>query len=80
MESIAVLIPFVALSIPIVAIVLSHKRNTQNNKIKELELQKQILELEVEKQNGRVKLLEEENKKYDKIIYENMNLNNIPKS
>jgi hypothetical protein len=80
MQSIGVLIPFVALAIPIVAIVLSHKRKTQDNKIKELELQKEILELEVEKQNGKVKLLEEENKKYDKIIYENINVDNIPKN
>lgn len=66
------LVPFVALSIPIVAIVLSHRQKSQNGKIKELELKKQILQLEIEKQNGMVKLLEEENKKYDKIIYENM--------
>jgi hypothetical protein len=40
-------------------------------KTRELELQKEILELEIEKQNGQVKLLEEENKKYDKLINEN---------
>jgi hypothetical protein len=72
MGDITVLLPFVALAIPIVAIVLSHKRKTQDNRIRELKLQKEILELEVEKQNGKVKLLEEENKKYDKIIFENM--------
>jgi predicted kinase len=64
------LIPFVALSIPIVAIALSYRQKTQKNKIRELELQKEIIELEIEKQNGKVKLLEEENKKYDKIISE----------
>jgi predicted kinase len=64
------LIPFVALSIPIVAITLSYRQKTQKNKIRELELQKEIIELEIEKQNGKVKLLEEENKKYDKIINE----------
>ena len=68
---ISVLVPLTALSIPIVAIVLSHRRKTQNNRIRELELQKEILKLELEKQNGKVKLLEEENKKYDKIIFEN---------
>jgi hypothetical protein len=51
-----------------VAITLSYKQKNQKNKIKELELQKEILELEIEKQNGQVKLLEEENKKYDKMI------------
>ncbi|MDR3019637.1 MAG: hypothetical protein LBU66_01895, partial [Treponema sp.] len=74
---IGVLIPLTALSIPIVALVLSHRRKTQNNKIKELELQREILHLEVDKQNGKIKLLEEENKKYDKIIYENIENNLI---
>jgi hypothetical protein len=73
------LIPLVALAIPIIAIVLSHNRKTQDTRIKELELQKEILQLEVEKQNGMVKMLEEENKKYDKIIYENIDPNKTPK-
>jgi hypothetical protein len=64
------LLPFAALSIPIVAITLSYRQKTQKNKIRELELQKEIMELEIEKQNGKVKLLEEENKKYDNIINE----------
>jgi hypothetical protein len=70
LQYIGVLIPFVALSIPIVAIILSYKQKTQKNRIREFELQKEILELEIEKQNSKVKLLEEENKKYDKIINE----------
>jgi len=70
MAYLGILIPFVALSIPIVAIVLSYKQKTHNTKIKELELQKEILQLEIEKQNGSIKLLEEENKKYDRIINE----------
>ncbi|MDR0598334.1 MAG: hypothetical protein LBG14_07495 [Treponema sp.] len=72
LEYIGILIPFVALSIPIVAITLSYKQQTQKNKLRELELQKEIMELEIEKQNGAVKLLEEENKKYDKIINEEL--------
>jgi hypothetical protein len=70
MFPIATLVPLVALSIPIIAIVLSHNRKTQDTRLKEMELQKDILKLEIEKQNGMVKLLEEENKKYDKIIFE----------
>jgi hypothetical protein len=66
----ALFVPIVALSIPIVAIALSYRQKAQKNKIKELELQKEILELEIEKQNGKVKLLQEESKKYDKIIYD----------
>ena len=68
MHSISVIIPVMALSIPILAIVLSHKSGVQKIKIKELELRKEILELEINKQNGRIKLLEEENKKLDKVI------------
>jgi hypothetical protein len=68
LQYIGVLIPFVALSIPILAITLSYKQKTQKNRIRELELQKEILELENEKQNIQIKLLEEEGKKYDKII------------
>jgi hypothetical protein len=68
MGNIGILIPFVALSIPILAIVLSFREKTQKNKIKELALQKEILMLEIEKQNGKVKLLEEENKKYDILL------------
>ncbi|MDR0557476.1 MAG: hypothetical protein LBG43_06370 [Treponema sp.] len=68
MEIIRALIPFVALSIPILAISLSYREKTQENKIKEMELQKEILELEIEKQRGDIKLLEEESKKYDAVI------------
>ena len=63
MHNIGILIPFVALSIPIIAIFLSHRQKQQKNKIRELELQKEILELEVKKQNSSLKLLEEENQK-----------------
>jgi len=64
------LIPIVALSIPITAIVLSYKQKAQKNRIQELELKKEILKLEIEKQSSTIKLLEEENKKMDKILYE----------
>jgi hypothetical protein len=59
-----------AFAIPIVAIALSHRGKFQKGRIRELELQKEILELELKKQDGSIKLLEEENKKYDKIINE----------
>ncbi len=70
MEFVALLIPITTLSIPIVAIILSHKRKTQDNRIIEFKLQKEILELEIEKQNSKIRLLEEENKKLDKLINE----------
>ncbi|MDR0503283.1 MAG: hypothetical protein LBH16_08185 [Treponema sp.] len=69
MENIALFIPILALSIPILAIVLSFKQKSRKDKIKEMELQKEILELEIKKQNSNIKLLEEENKKLDKIVF-----------
>jgi beta-lactamase regulating signal transducer with metallopeptidase domain len=44
-----------------------HKRELELEKLK---YQKEILELELEKQRNEIKLLEEENRKYDKIIGE----------
>jgi predicted kinase len=67
---ISFLIPLAAISIPIVAITLSYRQKAQKNKIRELELQKEIIEVEIVKQNSTVKLLEEENKKYDRILSE----------
>jgi hypothetical protein len=46
-------------------------KSSQNYKIKKKEIELKILEMEVEKQNGKIKLLEEENKKYDTIIKDN---------
>lgn len=48
----------------IVAIV----KSSQNYKIKKKEIELRTLEMEVEKQKGEIKILEEENKKYDIII------------
>ncbi|MDR1470810.1 MAG: hypothetical protein LBT00_16145 [Spirochaetaceae bacterium] len=42
------------------------KRKTE---IRKLEYETRKLELEIEKQNNQLKLLDAENKKYDKIIY-----------
>jgi hypothetical protein len=46
------------------------KNNAQKREIelKKMECQKAILELELEKQRNELKLLEEESKKYDRII------------
>jgi hypothetical protein len=63
-----ILIPLMALSIPILAITLSYRHRDRDNRLKELKLQKEILELELKKQDGKIKLLEAENKNLDKII------------
>ena len=68
MGNIWILIPLIALSIPIVVVNLAFRQSSEKNKLKELELQKEILKLEIESQNSKIKLLEEENKKYDRIL------------
>jgi hypothetical protein len=45
-----------------------YKISKNKQDTKKLQYQKEILELEVQKQNNQIKLLDEENKKYDKII------------
>ena len=57
-----------ALSIPIIAIILGHTHSSRKIKIKELELQKEILELEIRKQDSKIKLLEAESKNLDRVI------------
>jgi len=54
------------------AIIFSFIYKVKKNKheLKKMQYQKEILELEVEKQNNQIKLLEEENRKLDKIIYD----------
>jgi hypothetical protein len=55
-------------------VVLSHFTNIaklkKDREIEKLKYQKEIMELEVEKEKTQLKLLEEENKKLDRIIYE----------
>ena len=66
-------IPLMALAIPIVAIILGYRSKSQTNKLKEMALQKELLELEIQKQNNAILLLDEENKKLDKIIFQSKN-------
>jgi cell division protein FtsB len=66
--AISIIIPLAVIAIPLTAIVLSYRQKTQKNRIREMELQKEILTLEIEKQNGTIELLERENRKLDRII------------
>jgi hypothetical protein len=71
-EGAAGVMAIIALFIILPKTVLSFisKNNAQKTEIelKKLEYQKAIMELELEKQRNQIKLLEEENKKYDNII------------
>ena len=70
MEFIRVLVASGALALIVVTAISLRVRGIKENKIKELELQKEVLELELKNQEAKIKLLEEENKKYDRIINE----------
>ncbi|MDR1230223.1 MAG: hypothetical protein LBK61_02355 [Spirochaetaceae bacterium] len=67
----AILSLFVGLPAIIFAFVHRNVKNKREHEIEKLKYQKEILELEIEKENKQIKLLEEENKKLDKIIFEN---------
>ncbi|MDR1256566.1 MAG: hypothetical protein LBJ86_02335 [Spirochaetaceae bacterium] len=69
--SIAVLSLFVGLPIIVFTAVNKNIKNKREHEIEKLKYQKEILELEIEKEDKQIKLFEEENKKLDKIIYEN---------
>jgi hypothetical protein len=65
----AILSIFVILPGMILTFAYRNKKN--KNELKKLEYEREILQLEMEKDNLRIKLLEEENKKLDKIINDN---------
>jgi len=68
-EVIALISSLVGLPGIILLFIYKIKKNlTEIDKIK---YQKDILELEIEKEKIKLKTLEEENKKLDKVIYEN---------
>lgn len=50
------------------AFLFVNKMVKEDYNYKKLETQKEILELEIKKQDNQIKLLEEENRKYDRII------------
>jgi len=50
------------------AFVLFNKMVKKQFESRNIKIQKEILELEIKKQENQIKLLEEENKKYDKLI------------
>jgi hypothetical protein len=58
----------ISLFVGLPAIVLNFINKSEKNKIEKLRLQKELLEAEIEKENVHIKLLEEENRKYDKMI------------
>jgi hypothetical protein len=66
--SIAIMSLFVGLPVIILSSINKYKENRNKAEIEKLKYQKEILELEIEKENITLKRLEEENKKYDEIL------------
>jgi hypothetical protein len=69
-EMLIAIVAVISLFIGFPGILFLFIANYQKKKmeIKKLEYETRKLELEIEKQNNQIKLLEAENKKYDKII------------
>jgi hypothetical protein len=62
----------IAVGVPVITYyVYKNAKEKRGHEIEKIKYQKEIMELEIEKGNMNVKLLEEENKKLDKIINEN---------
>jgi hypothetical protein len=59
---------FIVLPRTILSFVSKNNTQKRQTELEKLKYQKQILELELEKQRNAIRLLEEENKKYDNII------------
>jgi hypothetical protein len=56
------------LGLPAMVFIFVYSLVRKDTELKKLKYQKEILELEIQKQNNQIKLLEEENKKYDTLI------------
>ena len=64
----AIIALFVILPKTILSFISNNRKHAREIELEKIKYQKEILQLELEKQRNELKLLEEENKKYDKII------------
>ena len=67
---IAVVGIFIVLPKTILGFISDQNKHKREMEVEKLRYQKEILELELEKQRNAIRLLEEENRKYDMIIGE----------
>jgi len=68
MVTTALIIAAGAISLTGIVFLFVSKIVKESLEVSKLKTQKEILELEIKKQNNQIRLLEEEGKKYDKII------------
>jgi hypothetical protein len=54
---------------PAIVFLFIYKIKKNKTDIEKLKYEKEVLELEIEKQNNQMKLLAKESEKYDKLIY-----------
>ena len=66
--SIAIISLFVGLPVIVLSFIYKNGKNKREKEIEKIKYQKEVLELEVKKQNNQMKIFEEENKKLDKLI------------
>ena len=64
----AVIALFIVIPSTIIGAVRKNSRHKREIELEKLKYQKELMELEIEKQKNTIRLLEEENKKLDKII------------
>ena len=65
---VAIISIFIILPKTILSFISKNKTLKKETELQKLKYQKEIAELELEKQRNDIKLLQEENKKYDNII------------
>ena len=61
-------ITVMSLFVGLPAVVLNFINKSEKNKIEKMKAQKELIEAETEKEKIHLKLLEEENRKYDKLL------------
>ena len=66
--SIAIISLFVGLPVIVLSFIYKNGKNKREKEIEKIKYQKEVLELEVKKQNNQMKIFEEENKKLDTLI------------
>ena len=64
----AIIAIFIVLPKTIFSFISKNNKEKRDTELEKLRYQKEILQLEVDAQNNKIKLLEQENKKYDNII------------
>ncbi|MDR1909783.1 MAG: hypothetical protein LBQ35_07725 [Spirochaetaceae bacterium] len=66
--SVAILSVFVGLPVTVLSFINKYRENKNKAELEKIKYQKEILELEIEKETVQLKRLEAENRKYDELL------------